>query len=61
MPNNIDLLDQWLNRQIALASDPALFWTLKIRAKRVLAHSPDPEALAARMLRLLQQPLSKAA
>lgn len=48
-------LDAFLNARILAASDPAPWWRVKIRAKRLLAHAPDPEQLASRMLAILRR------
>lgn len=52
MPH-VESLDHLLNRRILMASDPAHWWAVKTKAKRLLAVSPDPDKLAARILTVL--------
>ena len=53
----IDQLDRFLNRRILSAITPVhvrRWWAIKMRAKRLLAQSPQPRALAVRILRVLE-------
>jgi hypothetical protein len=57
----VNRLDVWLNHKILTSLNAGHWWEVKCRSKRLLAASPHPEALAARILTLLVMPERMAA
>jgi hypothetical protein len=60
MPH-VETLDALLNHRILTAADPSRWWGVKIRAKKILEQSPNPDALARRMLWILSASHAQAA